>query len=414
VIARSDAASGGFEKPDGKPLRFDWAAVRRGDALDVSKADVRLGESIVHVEAKLANLATEPGGTFALRSERIAFSELGMPTREGARGDEIRDLAIDGRIAIPSSGPKLTIGLVSPSGVAGGAEYDDLRVDFEFARQRATISSLRIGAFDGEVRANGYYDLGAQDRPSFDLVTALEKVSVPKLVESQAPSLVGRVEGVLAANLSVRGSGSAWEEIRQQMVGGGNLVMEDGTLKDVNVADAVLKGVTGVAGLSQLISPQIRGKYPSLFGVGDTVFEKLDAKLDIRDGIARIQDFRLAARDYSLSGEGRYELRNALDMRVAMTLSEALTGDLVDSVKQARYLENSGGRIEIPARLRGGIPNVKAEPDLSGVASTLQAELVGGLLKGALGEKKEGDAGESEGEELLRRGLNSLLGGGKK
>ena len=201
------------------------------------------------------------------------------------------------------------------------------------------------------------------------------------------------------------------------MTGSGNLILENGTLKDVNLADSVMKGIVGVPGLSNLIDPKIRQKYPAVFGAGDTVFEKMDAKLDIRGGIARVSDFRLAARDYSLSGEGQYALRNELDMHVAMTLSENLTGDLVGSVKEARYLENSSGRIEIPVRLRGDIPDVRAEPDLARVAKSLQAEVLGDLLGNVLGTSNddgEGESGESDTEKLIRGGIKSLFGGGRK
>jgi hypothetical protein len=181
-----------------------------------------------------------------------------------------------------------------------------------------------------------------------------------------------------------------------------------------------MKGIVGVAGLSNLIDPQIRQKYPEVFGVGDTVFEKLHAKLDIRQGVARVRDFKLAARDYSLSGEGEYKLSNALDMRVAMTLSEALTNDLVASVKESRYLQNASDRIEIPVRLRGDIPDVRAEPDLSRVAQALQKELLGDLLQKTLGSSLGGGEGDGEskaesgGRDTILRGLEGLLGGGRE
>lgn len=406
----------GFRKPSGKTLRLDWSAVRQGDALNVPKADLRLGDTQIHLEAKLENLSAAILATVSVRSDRVGLADFGVPAAEGVPEDEIRNLAIDARLAIPERGPRLSIELVSPNGVVSGATYDDLKFGFEFANGRATVENLTLGVFDGIVHVAGFYDLG-DESPTFHLDTRLEKVSVAKLVESQAPSMSGMLEGTAAANLSVRGKGSEWEKIREVMTGTGNLILENGTLKDVNIADSVMKGIIGVPGLSNLIEPKIRQKYPSVFGVGDTVFEKLDAKLDIRDGIARVSDFRLAARDYSLSGEGEYALRNALDMHVAMTLSEALTADLVASVKESRYLQNSADQIEIPVRLRGGIPDVRAEPDLSKVARALQSEVLGDLLGKALGSPSDagdGKTSEKDASKLLRRGLEGLFGGGRK
>ena len=237
-------------------------------------------------------------------------------------------------------------------------------------------------------------------------------VAVAELVASQSPSMSGKVEGTLAANLKARGQGSGWKDIRRVMTGNGNLVMENGMLKDVNLADTVLKGVTGVPGLSNLIAPEVRQRYPSVFGVGDTEFEKLDAKLTIRNGAAHVRDLRLAARDYVLAGEGKYKLSNKLDMAVVMTLSEPLSDDLIASVKEARYLRNRDGRLEIPVRLRGSLPGVRPEPDLRVITRMVQRELIGGLLDSALGgEGREDGERQSSGEELLKRGLDSLFGG---
>jgi uncharacterized protein involved in outer membrane biogenesis len=409
-------ADGGFSKPIGKTLRFEWSAVREGDALNISKADLHLGDSQIHLEGRAENLSAVILATLTIRSDRVGLADFGVPAAEGAPEDEIRDLAVDARLSMPERGPRLGVELASPSGVVSGAAYDDLKFVFDLSDGRATIKDLTMKVFGGSMKVVGFYDQSGKV-PNFKLETELESVSVAKLVESQAASMVGMVEGTAAANLSVRGRGSEWEDIREAMIGTGNLILEEGTLKDVNLADSVIKGITGVPGLSNLIDAEIRDKYPSVFGVGDTVFEKMDTKLDIRGGIAQVRDFRLAARDYTLTGEGEYALRNELDMHVAMTLSEALSGDLVASVKEARYLQNSAERIEIPVRLRGGIPDVRAEPDLGRVARALQTEVLGDLLGKALGSSKEdaeGESSESDGQKLLRQGLKGLFGGDSK
>jgi hypothetical protein len=67
--------------------------------------------------------------------------------------------------------------------------------------------------------------------------------------------------------------------------------------------------------------------------------------------------------------------------------------------------------------LRGGIPDVRAEPDLARVAQALQAEVLGDLLGKVLGSKTDdgdGESGESDTEKLLRRGIEGLFGGGRK
>jgi hypothetical protein len=195
-----------------------------------------------------------------------------------------------------------------------------------------------------------------------------------------------------------------------------------------------LKGLTGIPGLSVALPPSLREKYPQVFGAGDTVFENMDAKIDIRDGWANFRDFRLAARDYSLGGQGRYSLDNQLDMSTVMTMSQALSDDLVAAAEPMRYLRNPEGRVEFPVKLVGPVPDIKPVPDVGYVAKLASRQAVGKLLERAIGGSKQetatgaGEVAEGAAEDpptaedaakgvatdaaadLLNKGLGGLFG----
>ena len=106
----------------------------------------------------------------------------------------------------------------------------------------------------------------------------------------------------------------------------------------------------------------MREKYPQAFGVGDTAFENMDAKIDIRDGKAAFSDFKLAAHDYAVSGEGTYALDNQLDLATRMTFSQPLSDSLVQAAKPIGYLRTAEGAVAAVREARGPCPTSRQFP----------------------------------------------------
>ena len=397
------------------PIGFDIRAAVMG----ASRQNVRIEGTVVDLE--------NPKVDFELTSDAFALPSEG----EGATPDVLRNLAIEGNLSLPKAGPKVAATLRSPKGTVAAADYRDLAIDFEMQNQVATIRKLSLQAFDGELGMTGSYDMRKTGRPSFKLNSKLTGMRIEKLIESRKPGSGDGLTGELGGDLALAGAGAGWESIKKSLTGQGGIQLVDGVLKDVNLADAALKGITGVPGLSGVLPPSLRAKYPQVFGVGDTVFENMDAKLDIRDGWANFRDFRLAARDYSVSGQGRYSLDNRLDMSTVMTMSQPLSDDLVKAAEPMQYLRSAEGRVEFPVKLVGPVPDIKPVPDVAYIAKAASRQAVGKLLERALGGSKQKtaagtgeaaadgttadeptaeDAAKGAAADLLNKGLGGLLG----
>jgi len=387
------------------PIRFELAAA----VLGASRQNIRITGQLVDLE--------NPRADFTLTS-----GELVLAAGQGeVPADVVRDLELAGKLSLPKAGPQVQANLRSADGVLGGAAYRDLGVDFKLQNQVATIEKLIAGLFDGQLAVTGRYDMRDARRPRFDVHTTLTAMRLEQIVAARSPKSAGRMTGELGGALDLAGAGSAWEQIKPSLVGKGDVRLVDGVLKDVNVADAALKGITGVPGLAGVLPPELRQKYPGVFGVGDTVFENMDAKVDIRDGWASFRDFRLAARDYAVSGQGRYSLDNQLDMTTVMTFSQPLSDSLVKAADPMQYLRSAEGRVEFPVKLVGAPPAIKALPDVAYIAKAASRQAVGKLLEKALGGKQP-EAAEGSGEgsaapsaedaaaDLLKKGLGGLLG----
>ncbi len=363
------------------PIGFDIQAAVMG----ASRQNVRIEGTVVDLE--------NPKLDFELTSGAFELPAAG----EGVAPDVLRDLAIAGNLSLPKAGPKVTATLRSPKGTVAAADYRDLSLDFEMQKQVATIQKFSLQIFGGSLGMTGRYDMRKAGRPRFELNSKLSGMRIEKFIESRDDASGDELTGELGGDLALSGSGAGWESIKQSLKGQGGIQLVDGVLKDVNLADTALKGVTGVPGLSNLLPPSLRAKYPQVFGIGDTVFENMDAKLDIRDGWANFRDFRLAARDYALVGTGRYSLDNQLDLSTVMVMSQPLSDDLVKAAEPMRYLRSAEGRVEFPVKLVGPVPDIKAVPDVAYIAKAASRQAVGKLLERALGGSKQ-QAPSSDGE----------------
>ena len=120
-----------------------------------------------------------------------------------------------------------------------------------------------------------------------------------------------------------------------------------------------------------------------------------------------------------MSGEGTYALDNQLDLATRMTFSQPLSDSLVQAAKPIGYLRTAEGRVAIPVKLVGPVPDIKAVPDVSHVAKAASLQAVGSLLDKALGSKKDEAPADGEPAEpapegspsdLIKKGLEGLFG----
>jgi hypothetical protein len=172
--------------------------------------------------------------------------------------------------------------------------------------------------------------------------------------------------------------------------------------------------------LSSFISPRVRKKYPQLFGTSDTPFDQLGGTFQIADGRATTNDLVLSARDYAVNGKGYFTFEQEVDFTATLVASENLTADIVADVKEARYLTGKSGRLEIPFRLEGTLPDARPKPDSSFIASALQRAIVDKGLDSLFnkGKNKDGDNPETDPaprkpnptEDLIKKGLDGLFG----
>jgi hypothetical protein len=306
-------------------------------------------------------------------------------------------------------------------------DYKDLTTSVVLENKIASIRKLRATTFNGSVQAEGEYAYN-NPRPRFSLASQVQRIDLGDLYRSLDPQSSRDIQGRLTGDITVSGSGKDWNEIKPSLRGQGRAEVLEGALLDFNIADGVLSGVTGIPGLTSLINPQVRKKYPETFEAKDTKFKELQGSFILADERVNIADLRIGAANYTVQGSGWVNFEKRTNFQGVLLLSQPLSADLGRSAREVTYAFNNQSQFELPFSLTGILPKVRATPDASYLARMVQR---GFLRKGAEELKqrlfgkdrsvpnaesppqtseRKNEKKKNSTEELIRKGLDQLFG----
>lgn len=310
-------------------------------------------------------------------------------------------LKLSGRLAGTVETPNLTFELEA-SDVMGS----ELHARGSISNLLDPTADVTIDVFGGSVEIDG----GWAQNGRLKLNVVVTNLELGELTGNPAQSDGNLLDGRLSVNLAVTGTGETWSEIEPGLEGLGTVRIDSGILHDINLIEEAIAGLTGLPGLSDELPEKFRKKYPGLFSSGDTEFDQMDAKLEVREGRVQILGIRLEAEDFGLHGWGSLSLAGELDLSTRLVMSAALSSDLIDRAKPLKYLRDKTGRIEIPIRIRGMLPDVSAKPDTDAIAKKLGGGAAEKLAKKTFKKlrkkrhkKAAGAASLDDGRDLLEK-----------
>jgi hypothetical protein len=274
-----------------------------------------------------------------------------------------------------------------------------------------------VKALKGSLEAQGTYAF-KNPVPSFSLSSKIRGMDLKELYRALNPKAPQVLQGNLNANLKVAGSGNAWKEIEPRLRGEGNAEVLDGALLNFNLAEGTISGITGIPGLTSLITPQVREQYPEIFQSKDTKFKELKALFSLGDSRLNVKDLRITAADFTIVGKGQVLFNRKTDFRSLMLFSQRLSAELARAAREVKYIYNQQNQLEIPFGLTGTLPNVRPRPDSNFLAKLVQRGAAGKgaeeISKQIFGSKKPSSPEETKQrdavEDLIRKGLQGIFG----
>lgn len=396
-----------------------------GQKAGTQKGSFDLGNSKVRFAASVEKFSPLTL-SYTASTPQLRPAEFEASVTEERKGDVFKNLASTGRLSLAGGNLMFDGKLASSEGSLRKIAFRRLDATVAVADKTARLHSLRIDALGGSVAGDGEYAFG-ESVPRFSMDAKIQSVDIHEFYRSLKARTQRDLQGRLNATAKLVGSGKNWDEIKPNLRGQGEAEIVDGALLNINLADAALSA-SGIPGLGNLVTPQIRKKYPETFEAKDTKFKQTKAHFEIADGRINVKDLRVIAADYSMQGEGWANFERRINFHTQLILSPALSADLAKSVREVRLLFNNGNEFTMPFTVSGTLPKVKAKPDSSYLAKMFQRgtarQLTEELQREFFGTKessapKEGDASEPEPtqkrkkkqstEELIRKGLEGLF-----
>lgn len=407
------------------PAPLEIRGKARGD-LDDLRVDLRL--SLATLEAGASGTVNVGPPLVAelkidAQSPDLALVSLGIADTDVRDPEKLRDLKAEGRLTIADGAPQFD-GELRMAGSVRDIPFERFVAHVELKDDVARLSRVEIGVFGGTYEGAARYDFRNPRNPRFEARQKLSDLEITEILASRVPDSAGRMTGRLSGRLQVAGGGANSDEVRASLKGDGEVSVQDGVLRGVNLPEEILRSLTGVGGLTSLLPDDLRVKYGDVLSAEDTPFEELSASVVIGNRAVTTDDALIAARDYRLRSEGSLDFDGEMDFATTFVASEKLTGDVIQSVREVRHITNSDGRLEIPVQISGVLPDVSVEPDRAFLARSVTRGAIGkGLEFLGIGTEEPGQdesSGEDgsapsrkkkpSGSDLIQKGLDSLFG----
>lgn len=367
-----------------------------GNSANTGLISFKLGSNPARLQAVAQSL--QPlHATYQFNTAALNLSDL-VPSRKPL-GEHVNQLAVNGTLNRGNAGAiSAAANLTSASGMAANVPYQNLALAALYDSNRLTIKSLKLNTFDGTVGASGVANLSG-DR-NFNLRLSAANLNVQKALAAQKSKAADTLRGFLTGNVQVAGAGSNFDQIKPTLHGNGGANLKDGKLVGLNVVGEALQKVDNLPAIGALVPAGVAARHPQLFRSNDTDIQNASLTFVLQGPRLITHDLNLAAADYSVLGNGWFDMDRNIDLAARILLSKAFSSELISAKHNIAYLANPDAQVEIPLRVVGHLPKPAVIPDVSVLAQLAATHAVQREVSRLL--SKKGGA------------LGALLGGGGK
>ena len=359
----------GSASPDqlSKPVTDIQALVTlTGQGAELTDTTARIGESQLQLDAQIERLQPLKA-EYELHAPVLRMADLQPEASE----DLLEAIYATGQIWRQGEDLRHKGQLSSKQGSLAQVRYTDFQLDSSVANQVAQIDSFKLHALKGTIQGNGRYAFGAE-QPHFAATAQVEALNLTEFFRSALLLTDPPVQGMASLDFKVSGSGQTWNTIKPTLQGQGKAEIVDGAVREFNLAEGVLSGLTGIPGLSLVLSQKVRDKYPAIFASPHTEFDELTSRFSLGNGKINLDSLRIAARDFMTQGKGWMDFEQRVDVTASLALSKALSADIIRAVKEMKYIANDEARLEVPFALAGVLPAVTPALDAHHIGTLIQ------------------------------------------
>lgn len=281
------------------------------------------------------------------------------------------------------------------------------QLNFRYQGNRLTIDRLIAKVFSGtaELGATMVMD-GAY---AYSANASFTGMSVKELLPVILPDYDMPVEGTLryfAANLT----GEAEEDAIATSHGSAEIHLQDGLLRDVNLAAKVLGAVDGIPFLSGTLLQAVPERLREQLNRNYTLLNGVDATFVVRDETLTTTDLEIDGELFDLAAKGTITFAAELDLDSVVSFNPEFSAALAETVSQIQTLFDADGRLTFPVRITGTTSNLRVFPDIKRLLKDTVKTKIEDLVRDALDDLLGGDADDEGGLETEpKKGIAGLL-----
>ncbi len=405
VYGKLNLADAEFKhKESGRKIDHLNAAIAfQGTEALLETGSFRLGSSRFTVAAKVPNL-TQPSARYRLRSPEIDLADL--PPFPAGKPNRMRNVTASGEIQWVDDTPSLQGTFSSSEGNLQDIPYRELQTDLTWTPKAIGFKNLSLRAFDGILRADGYWPNEVEPPQRFTLKSHAESIQLASLLRPKFPWLQNRIEGELSSSGQFDAATEKGSIVGETLEGSVESLIHHGVIHDFNLIAKILPGGSGDS-VSSKGASRLPASLEALVERPYTPFDTLKANLRIAGQRIRTDDLSLVTPEYTITGAGWVGFDGTTQWNGLLVLSPRITQELQREYKLIRYLLDRRGRLSISFRVQGRFPNVSVKPENRAMAQVFRRSFPPKAGESASGDGNNPEKGERK--EWLPESLEQLL-----
>jgi uncharacterized protein involved in outer membrane biogenesis len=329
---------------------------------------LRLGSSAVTGSLDIANL-NPLIGRYTLRSSDLNLTDI--PSFTGSASARMNNVISSGAISVENELPFLRGALSSSEGTFQDTPYRDLQTDIAWSPDRLSFTDLHLGAFEGNLRAMGSWNLSASQAREFRLAPRLKDVNLSMVLSRLAPDLKDRFNGQLDFRGEFDATVPPGATLLQTIKGSATVLIRKGMIKDFNlIARLFDRGSQQEQNAKAAL--RISEHLAAIAQREDTPVEDFKAALTVETQRVRMDNLLFSTPEYVITGTGWMDFDGVTQGNGQLIFSSKLTQELQREYGALRYFVDRKGRLAVVFRLDGKLPNIRIRPENRALAQAFR------------------------------------------
>jgi uncharacterized protein involved in outer membrane biogenesis len=352
-----------------------------GQQARIERASFRLGGAQLALTGIMPNLA-EPKLDYQLTAAEIDLDDV--PALAISRPLRLQQLTLKGRAQTQNDALSVAGDAAALQGNFDGLAMSDFRSAFSWSAAGLHFKDLTFRAAQGWFRSDGFQTAAAGGISArLRGVSAIKGADLRPLLASFLPLLKDRLDGNISGQAQYDVILGENDTLAQSLEAAGHTTIQRGVINDFNLLSQLLLRGSG-SSVSEASKARLPAALLDLAEHNDTRCDTLKCDFTVEEGRICSAKLILSTPDFGVTGAGWFALDRASRWNGLLVLSPRLTREIQRDYRWIRHLLDRRGRLVIPFRIDGTIPNVRIRIENRNLSQ---------VLRGSQPRDKERDGG---------------------